>query len=56
MGVGVMRDKSLKRRNLNVWHTLGDAGRKNSKTNIGIHGLGNPIDKNLLSTINKNNY
>ena len=38
MGVGVMRDSSLKRRDLHASHTLGCAGRKNSKPNIGIRG------------------
>ena len=37
MGVGVMRDESLKRRDLNSSHTLGSSGKKNSKPNIGIH-------------------
>jgi hypothetical protein len=34
MGVGVMRDETLKRRDPNVSDTLGCEGRKNSKPSI----------------------
>ncbi len=33
-----MRDESLKRRDLNVSHTLGCTGRKNTNPSIGSHG------------------
>ena len=38
MGVGIMRDSTLKRRDLNVSYTLGHTGRNNSNTSIGSHG------------------
>ena len=38
MGVGIMRDKTLKRRDLNVSHTLGRTGGNNSKSCIGSSG------------------
>jgi hypothetical protein len=38
MGVGVMRDKTLKRRDLNVSHTLGSTRIKNSNPNDGSSG------------------
>ena len=38
MGVGIMRDYTLKRRDLNSSHTLGCAGRNNSKSSIGSSG------------------
>jgi hypothetical protein len=38
MGVGLMRDYTLKRRDLNTSHTLGYTGRKNSTPSIGSHG------------------
>ena len=38
MGVGIMRDYTLKRRDLNVSHTLGYVGRNKSKHSIGSSG------------------
>ena len=38
MSAGMMKDYKLKLRNLHTSHTLGCAGRKNSKTSIGSHG------------------
>ena len=38
MGVGIMRDSTLKRRHLIVSHTLGCAGRNNSNPSIGSDG------------------
>ena len=38
MGVGIMRDYKLKRRDLNSSHTLGCSGRNDSKTCIGSSG------------------
>ncbi len=38
MGVGIMRDLTLKRRDLNTSHTLCCAGRTNSKTSRGSSG------------------
>jgi hypothetical protein len=38
MGVGIMRDYTIKRRNLNVSHTLGCVSRNNSKPSIGSSG------------------
>jgi hypothetical protein len=38
MGVGIMRDETLKRRDLNASHTLGCVGRNNSKPSIRSSG------------------
>jgi hypothetical protein len=38
MGVGIMRDETLKRRNLNSSYTLGCEGGNDSKPSIGSHG------------------
>ena len=38
MGVGIMRDYILKRRDPNASHTLGDAGRNNSNPSSGSSG------------------
>jgi hypothetical protein len=38
MGVGIMRDQTLKRRDLNSSHTLGCAGRNNIKPSSGSSG------------------
>ncbi len=38
MGVSVMRDSILKRRDLNSSYTLGCVGKKNSKTSDGSSG------------------
>jgi hypothetical protein len=38
MGVGIMRDLTLKRRDLNTSHTLGCTGSKNSKHTSGSSG------------------
>ena len=35
MGVGTIRDKTVKRRDRNVPHTLGDVGKTYSKTSSG---------------------
>ena len=37
LGVDVMRDKTLKRRDLNVSHTLGSEDKTDSKTNPSGH-------------------
>ena len=38
MGVGIIRDYTIKRRDLNTSDTLGSVGRHNSKPSIGSHG------------------
>jgi hypothetical protein len=38
MGVGIMIDKTLKRRDLNTSHTMGCVGRNNSKSSNGSSG------------------
>jgi hypothetical protein len=38
MGVGIMKDSTLKRRDLNSSPTLGSVGRNNSKTRTGSSG------------------
>ena len=49
-GVGIMRDQTLKRRDLNASHTLGYADRKNSKSSIGSSG---PPEARVLVTRKK---
>jgi hypothetical protein len=43
MGVGIMRDETLKRRDLNSSHTLGCVGRNNSERGSGFSGHGGNV-------------
>jgi hypothetical protein len=56
MGVSIMRDETLKRRDLNVSHTLGCPGKTYSKPSSGhehARGLGVRLERVYLFIINR---